>query len=798
MKSIVYFVVGLFLLSGFTTLGMGDAGEKQGNLSLSFSEPTVVEKEVFVELKSEGTNSWIFDAGNPMLPIRIETLTLPFGSTIDNIICDAQDIQTKVLSKKIMPAPQPVPLSGEIAVSSEPQMKQEIYGSENLFPNDWISYHVGAGLDENNNHRTFLTINTYPVRYGPRSDMIYYAEKIDVKVTYTVPNSNPFPANTEYKLVIIAPSKFSSALQPLIDHKISKGVTTILKTTEDIYTEFTGHYDKPEQIKYFIKSALENWNTSYVLLVGGLKSLIYAQGRDNANEGTKSWYVPVRYSNLNEGEPGYISDLYYADIYNSTGGFSSWNTNGNDIYAEFRTGGDKLDLYPDVALGRLSCRNTKEVKTVVEKIIQYESGPADPSWFNKMVLVSGDGFLDQEPIGISWNTNALPNGEYTIYAQSTNSAAISGPIDELHITIDKTKPTTLTFNHDDNLITGLIYPFPPVAEIVSVSEGDILGNTDYTYSPTEREAYLNDQLGWAELSYTSGILRINGKTYDPKPYGVNTSIHVWVNNSAGTTVFTTTKGGFKMYYEGEWTTGEQLLLGRAGAAYYMPSLFQKTFLWSSNGQWTSQTQVINTISQGAGFVFFSGHGSPAVWANHYPGIPGNRQKGSLYGLNVIDLKGGPPFLPMDTLSNSGKYPIVVVGGCHNSLFNVSLLTTLFDVKNKHYMHSYGNPTAECWSERFVRLSDRGAIATMGNTGYGYGILNEFCTTGGLDNYITTEFFVQYGTDGHHILGEAYAGTLTEYISHFKGEGGWDSAHQKTVEQWVLLGDPSLMIGGYST
>jgi hypothetical protein len=796
MKSMIYFVVGLFLLSGFTPIGMADADKNQGNLSVSFLEPTVVEKEVFVELKSEGTNSWIFDAGNPMLPIRIETLTLPFGTTIDTIICEAQDIQTKVLSKKIMPAPQPVPLSDELALSSEPQMKQEIYCSDNLFPSDWISYNVGVGLDENNNHRTFLTINTYPVRYKPGSDSIYYAEKIDVTVTYNVPHSDPFPTNTAYKLVIIAPSKFSSDLQPLIDHKISKGITTILKTTEDIYDEFTG-YDKPEQIKYFIKSALENWNTSYILLVGGLKSLVFAQGRDNVNEGTKDWYVPVRYSNLNEGEPGYISDLYYADIYNATGGFCNWDSNGNHIYAEFKPlGGDKLDLYPDVALGRLSCRNTNEVQSVVDKIIHYESGPADPSWFNKMVLVSGDGFLDQEDIGISWNTNALPNGEYTIYAQSTNTDAISGPIDEIHITLDKTKPTILTFNHDDNLITGLKYPFPPVAEIVSVSEGNILGYNDSTYTPTEKEAYINSQLHWANLEYKSGVLKIRGKSYDPKPYGHETSIHVWINSGNGTTVFSTTKDGLQMYYEGEWTTGEQLLLGRAGGAYYMPSEFQKIFLWSSNGQWTGQTQVINTISQGAGFVFFSGHGSPAVWSNHYPGIPGNRKKGEVEGLYVIDILGGPPFLPMDKLSNNYKNPIVVVGGCHNSMFNVSLIPTFLDVKNVHMKHSYGNPTAECWSERFVRLSETGAIATMGNTGYGYGILNEYCTTGGLDNYITTEFFVQYGTDGHKILGEAYAGTLTEYISHFKGSGDWDSAHQKTVEQWVLLGDPSLLIGGY--
>jgi hypothetical protein len=793
MKSTIYFIVGIFVLSGFTTLCMGDAGQKQGNLRFSFSEPSFVEKEVFVELRSEGTDSWIFDAGSPMLPRRIETLTLPFGSTILDINCVASGVQTKVLSQKIRPAPQPMPLSSDVPIPSAPEMNPEIYGSDTLYPANWVSYHVGAGLDENNQHKTFLTIDTYPVRYEPASDIIYYTSDIDVTVTYKVPDRTPFPANTEYKLVIIAPAKFSSALQPLIDHKIAKGISTTLKTTEDIYKEYTG-YDKPEQIKYFIKDALETWNTTYVLLVGGLKSRIYAVPRDNPGEGSKGWNLPVRYSSLSTGagdDPGYISDLYYADIYNATGGFCNWDKNGNHIYAQF--GADKVDLYPDVALGRLPCRTTKEVKGVVDKIITYET-TADPSWFNKMVLVSGDGFLDQVDLGISWNTNSLPNGAYTIYAQSKNINNVYGPIDTLHITIDKTKATTLTFNHDDHLITGLKYPFPPVAEIVSVSEGDVLGNTDYSYSPTEREAYLNSQLHWADLQYTSGVLKIRGKTYDPRPYGVETDIHVWVNNSAGTTVFTQTRTGFKMYWEGEWTCGDQLLLGRAGGAYYMPSEFEKTYLFSSNGQWTGQTEVINAINQGAGFVFFSGHGSPSVWANHYPGVPGNRQNGDLIGLSAVQFK--LPIFPMDTLTNEYKNPVVVVGGCHNSMFNVSLIPTLLDSKNQHSTHSYGMPVAECWSERIVNLPKIGAIATMGNTGYGYGILNEFCTTGGLDNYITTEFFVQYGTDGHHILGQAYAGTLTEYISHFKAEG-WDNAHEKTVEQWVLLGDPSLLIGGYS-
>ena len=91
---------------------------------------------------------------------------------------------------------------------------------------------------------------------------------------------------------------------------------------------------------------------------------------------------------------------------------------------------------------------------------------------------------------------------------------------------------------------------------------------------------------------------------------------------------------------------------------------------------------------------------------------------------------------------------------------------------------------------------------MGNTGYGYGILNEWCTTGGLDNWITPEFFRQYGTEGHGILGNAYAQTLTSYVNVFRTESvpdfGWDSGHEKTVQQWVLHGDPSLKLGGYQS
>ena len=142
----------------------------------------------------------------------------------------------------------------------------------------------------------------------------------------------------EYDMVIIAPSNFSLSLQPLIDHKNSRDVYTILKTTEEIYDEFQGR-DEVEQIKYFIKYALENWNITYVMLVGGA-DLIPAR------------YVHIYYDYDYQDEWIFLSDLYYADIYDSEGNYSSWDTNENDIFGEYNWGVqhlyDDVDLYPDV------------------------------------------------------------------------------------------------------------------------------------------------------------------------------------------------------------------------------------------------------------------------------------------------------------------------------------------------------------------------------------------------------------------------------------------------------------------
>jgi hypothetical protein len=192
--------------------------------------------------------------------------------------------------------------------------------------------------------------------------------------------------NDSFDMVIISPELFSSELQSLIDHKNSVGIKTTMKIVEDIYEEYNGR-DQPEKIKYFIKEAIEQWNITYVLLVGSLD------------------YIPIRKTYgrvwLYSGSVDMPTDHYYADIYTENGSFSSWDTNHNDKFGEFRWDNiwdynwnnhtiDTIDLYPDVSIGRLLCNSKNEVANVVKKIITYETGTYGKEWFKNLLLMGGD------------------------------------------------------------------------------------------------------------------------------------------------------------------------------------------------------------------------------------------------------------------------------------------------------------------------------------------------------------------------------------------------------------------------
>ncbi|HEC88285.1 MAG TPA: hypothetical protein ENI52_03100 [Thermoplasmata archaeon] len=220
---------------------------------------------------------------------------------------------------------------------------------------------------------------------------------------YDLPSSLPF-VNDEYDLLIICPEEWIDALQQLKQHKESHGIRTVIAGLNEIYS---GKYfsiqgrDPAEKIKYFIKDAIEQWGIKYVMLVGGRQFGV-----------KEKWFMPVRYAYAIDNVPpftenGFLSDLYFADVYKYEDGniaFDDWDSNGNGIFAEYNNKGkyDDVDLYPDVYVSRLPCRNKIELKTVVKKIINYEKiGERE----KRIILCGGDTDLNDR--------DDLNEGEYS-------------------------------------------------------------------------------------------------------------------------------------------------------------------------------------------------------------------------------------------------------------------------------------------------------------------------------------------------------------------------------------------------
>jgi len=361
--------------------------EKYIEINLSFSDPEVVKYNDYWVIRVNETNHNRMDPGKPVLPVNISIYELIFGSKIIDI-------------KYQNSTPEIINLSGIIAfckanydalapVNSEITMDYNIYTSSEPYPADWVNFNTGGGLLKGE-HKTYLVVRVYPVRYFADENQLQFIKNIIVNITYQEPSDQIIKDNDTYDLLIISPSRFTRNLQPLVNHKNKFGVRTILVSLDYIYDKVWYGRDDAEKIKLFIKEAIEKSGVEYVLLVGGLKGPIF------------KWYLPIRYSYVvptdeqEYPEQFFISDLYYADIYDGEGNFSSWDSNNDNKFSVWNeTFKEQMDLYPDIYFGRLPCKNKLELTTMVNKIIRYEkNSKIDDEWFNNLILVAGDSYND--------------------------------------------------------------------------------------------------------------------------------------------------------------------------------------------------------------------------------------------------------------------------------------------------------------------------------------------------------------------------------------------------------------------
>ena len=384
------FVLILLLLTSTISLAIIPTSTSTNSQKTTFSNQIVVSKPI---ISSDGTqtsitineaNSYLISPDSPKIPVIKKTFTFPPGTSINQISCTPTSTKTQLLLQPIQQLPTFQSINGNKIITKGE--KNDPYKIK-TYPETWFTTQTGAGITSSGEHVVHLTITLHPIQYHPLENSITYATNFNINFEYKLPQSSILSnENVEsHKLLIITADKYEQTLNPLVNHKSKYDLNPLVKTTSEIYNQFQGR-DNTEKIKYFVKHALENFDTEYVLLIGDITQL------------------PIRQTDAYPWGPyhgsGILTDLYYSDVYDASYEFSSWDTNNNDVFGEviYDDRGniieipDDVDLYPDVHIGRIPCSTTDELNIVIDKIITYEQITAYQTWFKQILLAGGDTF----------------------------------------------------------------------------------------------------------------------------------------------------------------------------------------------------------------------------------------------------------------------------------------------------------------------------------------------------------------------------------------------------------------------
>lgn len=380
-KILIISIIGILIINCFgamalsTNKNINTSKIEKCNFTFSFSNPEIKDIGEYLKIEIKEANNYMTNSGNYMLPYISFVQTFPLGTKIIDMKYISIEPKEIHLSKNIYKNPQ-TQLNKDNSYMNKFSNNFPLYHQKKSNQDNWYTYKIGGGIN-NREHVIFLSIQLYPIQYKSEENLIQFVNKIEIEISYERPANLP-TSNEQFSMVIITPSAFEESLKTLVTHKNNINLPTKLVTLEDIYSsEYfpVDGRDEAEKIKYFIKNAVEQWDTDYVMLVGDINK------------------IPIRKTWMGN-EMDILTDLYYADLFNSDGSFCSWDSNNNGLFGEYAHNGfyDLVDLYPDVYIGRIPCSYKFDVKNVVNKIITYEKTTYTSDWFKNLILCGGDTF----------------------------------------------------------------------------------------------------------------------------------------------------------------------------------------------------------------------------------------------------------------------------------------------------------------------------------------------------------------------------------------------------------------------
>lgn len=192
------------------------------------------------------------------------------------------------------------------------------------------------------------------------------------------------------------------------------------------------------------------------------------------------------------------------------------------------------------------------------------------------------------------------------------------------------------------------------------------------------------------------------------------------------------------------------------------------------------------MNQGSGFALYSGRAGPSAFLTF-----------DEYGNAITPIHASN----LNQLSNKGKYPVFIINGCLSGKFDVTILNFIkYILKQPNIENS--DISWDCIAYNLVNLENAGAIASIAPTSQCWVGLGDKDNNQIPDmieiasGFLSLEFLRVYANENIDILGEMHSKAIENYVNVFPVYD--NKIDCKTVQEYGLIGDPSLKIGGYNT
>ena len=209
-----------------------------------------------------------------------------------------------------------------------------------------------------------------------------------------------------YDYLVVTKNQYINDLDTLIRFYKPRGILTKTTATEYIDTAMTG-IDLQEKIRNYIIQEYEDHGIGYVLIGGDAEVVPY-----------RGFYCYVE-SGSGYSDSNIPADLYYSAL------DGTWNDDGDELWGE----PGEEDLFPEVAIGRLTFSTSAELQRMLHKSFSYQGNPVLGELTHP--LLAGE-HLWSDPLTWGSDYMRLLVGLRTDHGYTTQGIPPSQPIDSLY------------------------------------------------------------------------------------------------------------------------------------------------------------------------------------------------------------------------------------------------------------------------------------------------------------------------------------------------------------------------------